>query len=492
MLHIPKVAKLKPKLFKFSNFLVYKEGFCEMVKSGWNLNGNLYDRVDSLCKVLDEAQKAIDKEPTSLGLCEEHAHYLLAFTSATLDEESQKAEFMVWDVMDIEIKEALFSIGDDKASDLNSFTAAFFMKAWDVMGNDVIGVIHDYFANGKLIKEINHTIISLVLKVSTPARINDYRPISCCNVLYKCITKIIANRIKGDLGNLVYINQSAFVLGRRISNNILLTQKLMRNYHSRRGPPRCASKVYIQKAYDIIDWAFLKSILIGFGFHHKMVDWIMVCVSTTSYLVCVNGDLHGWFRGKQGLRQGDPLSPYLFTVVMEVLTLILQQKVYNSEVIQYHHLCEKQRIINLCFADDIFLFAKGRPSSVNVIMQALEEFKNVSRLVLSFGFHHKMVDWIMVCVSTTSYLVCVNGDLHGWFRGKQGLRQGDPLSPYLFTVVMEVLTLILQQKRWPLDWPDRFLDLSSIHVLNLIDDLDDALLWRDTKANHRPFLVACA
>ncbi|GKB64644.1 putative reverse transcriptase domain, reverse transcriptase zinc-binding domain protein, partial [Tanacetum coccineum] len=114
-----------------------------------------------------------------------------------------------------------------------------------------------------------------------------------------------------------------------------------------------------------------------------MVEWIMTCVFTTSYSVCVNGDLHGWFKGKRGLRQGDPLSPYLFTLVMEILTLILQRKVYGSVVFQYNHLCEKQKIINLCFVDDLFLFARGHPSSVDVIMQGLEDFKNIPGLVPS-------------------------------------------------------------------------------------------------------------
>ncbi|GKE43318.1 putative reverse transcriptase domain, reverse transcriptase zinc-binding domain protein, partial [Tanacetum coccineum] len=217
---------------------------------------------------------------------------------------------MVREVTDNEIKEAIFLMGDDKATGLDGFTFAFFKKAWDVVGTDVSNVVRDFFMNGRLLKEINHTIISLVPKVSTPSSINDYRPISCCNVLFKCISKIIANRIKGNLDDIVSINQSAFVSSRRISDNILLTQELMRNYHRRRGPPRCAFKVDIQKAYDTVDWAFLKSILIGFGFHQKMVDWIMTCVTTTTYLVCINGDLHGWFKGKRGLRQGDPLSPY--------------------------------------------------------------------------------------------------------------------------------------------------------------------------------------
>ncbi|GJS42093.1 putative RNA-directed DNA polymerase, eukaryota, reverse transcriptase zinc-binding domain protein [Tanacetum coccineum] len=298
--------------------------------------------------------------------------------------DNSKADCMVRDVTDDEIKSVMFSMGDDRAPGHDGFTAAFFKKAWDVVGGDITCAIRDFFfSNGKLLKELNHTIISLIPKVTTPARINDYRPISCCNVLYKCISKIIANRVKEGLGDIVSINQSAFVPGRRISDNILLTQELMRNYHRRRGPPRCAFKVDIQKAYDTVDWKFLETILVGFGFHPKMVQWIMVCVSGASYSISVNGNVHGWFKGKRGLRQGDPLSPYLFTLVMEILTLLLQRKVRNSDEFQYHHLCEQQRIINLCFADDLFLFARGHPSSVSVIMDALEEFKQVSGLVPS-------------------------------------------------------------------------------------------------------------
>nr|GEV41576.1 hypothetical protein [Tanacetum cinerariifolium] len=94
----------------------------------------------------------------------------------------------------------------------------------------------------------------------------------------------------------------------------------------KRGPPRCAFKVDIQKAYDTVDWGSLPNILIGFGFHEMMISWIMVCVSSTTFSLNINGELCGFFQGKRGLRQGDPMSPYLFTLVMEVLTLMLKQK----------------------------------------------------------------------------------------------------------------------------------------------------------------------
>lgn len=94
-----------------------------------------------------------------------------------------------------------------------------------------------FFVKGKLLREINNTIISLIPKVTTPAKITDYRPKLCCNVRYKCISKIISDRLRNGLSDVVNINQSDFVPGRRISDNILLTQELIKNYHIQRGQP---------------------------------------------------------------------------------------------------------------------------------------------------------------------------------------------------------------------------------------------------------------
>ncbi|GJS72435.1 hypothetical protein Tco_0705276 [Tanacetum coccineum] len=186
----------------------------------------------------------------------------------------QEALNMVRDISNQDIKEAIFSIGDDKSPGPDGYTAAFFKEAWNVIANDVTHAVREFFRNGTILKEINHTIIALLPKVKSPSRVNDYRPISCCNVLFKCISKIIANRIKHCLKTIVSPNQSAFIPGRSITDNILLTQELMHNYHLDRGTPRCAFKVDIQKAYDTVDWDFLRMILIlhGFGFHEKMIS----------------------------------------------------------------------------------------------------------------------------------------------------------------------------------------------------------------------------
>ncbi|GJR74108.1 hypothetical protein Tco_0086473 [Tanacetum coccineum] len=413
VLKLPSVTASKPKLFKFFNFLAYKSNFLGLVEGKWSTEvgghnmfqvvskmkslkkplrkllkdqGNIHEHVNKLRLELDQVQKALVSNAVDSILREKESVYLQAFNDAKIDAErisDISALNMVRDVTNKEIKTAMFDIGDDKAPGPDGFTSTFFKKSWHIVGNDVCNAVRDFFNNGCLLKEINHTFLALIPKVSTPLKVNDYRPISCCNVIYKCISKILTNRVIEGIKDVVSDNQSAFIPGRRISDNILVTQELMHNYHNHRGPPRCAFKIDIQKAYDTVDWAFLENILGCFGFPNAMIRWIMACVSSTSFSLCINGNIHGYFKGKRGLRQGDPLSPYLFTMVMEVLTLILKKRVRNSDLFRYHKQCEELEIINVCFADDLFIFARGDVNSARVILESLEEFKLASGLVPS-------------------------------------------------------------------------------------------------------------
>ncbi|GJU42757.1 hypothetical protein Tco_1195714 [Tanacetum coccineum] len=154
----------------------------------------------------------------------------------------QVATDMIRNVTTQEVKEALFSMGNDKSPGPDGYTACFFKTAWDVVVDDVPNATCEFFRNGNLLKELNHTTIALILKVKSPTSVNDYRPISCCNVLFKCISKIIANRIKHSLKLLISPNQSAFIPGRSITDNMLLTQELMHNYPLGRGTPRASSR----------------------------------------------------------------------------------------------------------------------------------------------------------------------------------------------------------------------------------------------------------
>lgn len=115
-----------------------------------------------------------------------------------------------------------------------------------------MSAILSFFNDGKFLKEVNATIITLFPKVPNPNKMGDCRPISCCNIIYKCITKIHANRLRPCLNGVVSANRTTFVPSRCIAENILLAQELVKNYHKEKGIPRCAMKVDIMKAYDSI------------------------------------------------------------------------------------------------------------------------------------------------------------------------------------------------------------------------------------------------
>nr|GEW90480.1 hypothetical protein [Tanacetum cinerariifolium] len=204
-----------------------------------------------------------------------------------------EALYMIKEVSDIEIKEALFDIDSSKAASPDGYTSC------------------------RILGEINATVITLVPKVDTPNKISDFRPIACCNVLYKCISKIPTNRIKDGLSKVVSLNQSAFIPRRHIQDHILITQELLKGYNMKNGAKRCAMKIDIQKAYDTISWDFLREVMLMVGFHDTMVHWIMTCITSASFSICINGEINGFFKWGRGLRQGDPILPYLFTLVME-------------------------------------------------------------------------------------------------------------------------------------------------------------------------------
>lgn len=290
------------------------------------------------------------------------------------------AEGMVREVMNEEIKEAMFSIGDDKATGPDGYTSKFFKSDWNIIGGDICKAVKEFFSTGKLLKVVNATLIALLPKVDNPQQVTEFRLIALCNVVYKCISKILANRLKESLDDLVDQTQNAFIPGCRISDNILLTQELFRNYHRQIGTPRCAFKVDIKKAYDSVNWDFLMEVLQMFGFPTRMIQWIKECVTTPSYSLIINGQTHGFFKGKKGLRQGDPLSPYLFTLVMQVLSVIIKRRITEDGGFRYHARCEELGITHLCFADDLFLFSYGDPWSVQILKDSLDEFGAASGL----------------------------------------------------------------------------------------------------------------
>lgn len=230
------------------------------------------------------------------------------------DEQKQS---LILPVTPEEIRTALFDISKLKAPGPDGYGSGFFTAAWDIVQQDVISAVTDFFVTGKLLKQVNATRVSLIPKKDCPVVVGDYRPIACCNTIYKIISKVLTTRLSQVLSSIVSDNQSAFLSNRAISDNIMLTQDLVRDYHRKGGGPRCLMKLDIQKTYDSVDWNFLKQIMIGLNFPDKFISWIFVCLSTVRVSFMINGQSQGFIQAKRGLRQGDPISPLLFLLAIE-------------------------------------------------------------------------------------------------------------------------------------------------------------------------------
>ncbi|XP_060170867.1 uncharacterized protein LOC132601823 [Lycium barbarum] len=179
---------------------------------------------------------------------------------------------------------------------------------------------------------------------------------------------------------LIDIGQIAFVPGKMLNDNVIMSHELVKGYNRKGTSPRCMIKIDMQKAYDSIEWVFLEQVLQGLNFPAKFVTWIMTCARTVSYSILVNGSPTIPFTEKRGVRQGDPLSPYVFVLVMEFLTRILKQLKSNPKF-QYHPRCKKLNIVQLSFADDLLLFCKGEVRSAELLYHAFQQFSNASGLI---------------------------------------------------------------------------------------------------------------
>ncbi|KAG7594282.1 Reverse transcriptase domain [Arabidopsis thaliana x Arabidopsis arenosa] len=258
------------------------------------------------------------------------------------------------EVTNEEVKKVLFSMPANKSPGPDGYTSEFFKSAWPLIENDFTVAIQSFFKKGFLPKGVNTTILALIPKKENAQVMKDYRPISCCNVLYKVISKILANRLKDLLPQIVSSNQSAIVKDRLLMENVLLASELVKDYHKEDISPRCAMKIDISKAFDSVQWTFLLNTLQALNFPESA----------------------------RGLRQGCALSPYLFVICMNVLSHLIN-KAAAEKKFGYHPRCQNILLTHLCFADDLMIFAEGTKRSVEGVITIFDKFASISGLKIS-------------------------------------------------------------------------------------------------------------
>jgi hypothetical protein len=255
-----------------------------------------------------------------------------------------------------EIGDALFQIGPLKAPGPDGYPARFLQRNWGTLKNDVVAAVQRFFDEGIMPDEVNDTSIVLIPKKNNPEELKDYRPISLCNVLFKIVSKCLVNRLRPLLQDIIGPYQSAFIPGRLITDNALIAFECIHSIQTGSRGDFCAYKLDMAKAYDRVDWRFLEGVLVKLGFHSKWIRWVMMCVTTVRYSVRFNGHLLDSFSPSRGLRQGNPLSPYLFLFIADGLSTLIRHEIESASLWELHICRRGPSISHLLFADDCLLF----------------------------------------------------------------------------------------------------------------------------------------
>ncbi|RVW99807.1 LINE-1 retrotransposable element ORF2 protein [Vitis vinifera] len=239
--------------------------------------------------------------------------------------------------------------------------------------------VEEFHNNGIINQNTNASFIILLPKKSQSKKISDFRPISLITCLYKVIAKVLSGLLGGVLLETIHSTQGAFVQGRQILDAVLIANEIV-DEKRRSREEGVVFKIDFEKAYDHVKWDFLDHVLEKKGFSSKWRIRMRGCLSSVSYAILVNGNAKGWVKASKGLRQGDPLSPFLFTIVANMLSRMLLKAEERSLLEGFRVGRNRCRVSHLQFADDTILFANSCTEELQTLKSLLLVFGQVSGL----------------------------------------------------------------------------------------------------------------
>ncbi|CAN1817880.1 LINE-1 retrotransposable element ORF2 protein [Linum perenne] len=294
-------------------------------------------------------------------------------------------QWLCKEVSEEEIKNAVFQMGANKSPGPDGFPGLFYQKYWDVVKEQLCREVRKFFEMSTMPPGWNDTNVAIIPKIPNPETISQFRPISCCNFRYKVISKIMATRLKNWMPRIVSDLQAAFTKGRAIQDNIVIVHEVIHHFKNRATKLQwdMMVKMDMKKAYDMVEWDCLDGILRKMGFSHTWVTWINECVRTVKFSILVNGNPTDQFTPTRGIRQGDPLSPFLFIILSNALSVLINTKVERGELKGVKLNARCPTLTHVLFADDTILFGEASVTEARAFIDTMTRYGNMTGQVVN-------------------------------------------------------------------------------------------------------------
>ncbi|GMI86526.1 hypothetical protein HRI_002321900 [Hibiscus trionum] len=285
-----------------------------------------------------------------------------------------------------DVIEAVRSMGPLKAAGEDGLGAIFYQRFWHILGDEVADFCISAAEGNKDLATINKTHIVLIPKVTDPLHMSQFRPISLCNVLFKIISKLFASRLQKVIHACIDEAQCAFVPGRLISDNIIVAYELLHAMKLKRTGKlgNFALKLDMSKAYNRVEWPFLESVLNRMGFDANWTRRMMDCVKSVSYAITINGQVGESFTPTRGIRQGDPLSPFLFVICGEGHSALLRRGTQEEKIRGFRITRSAPLVSHLIFADDSYIFGEATAVGAANLKDILNTYSRCSGQLINF------------------------------------------------------------------------------------------------------------
>lgn len=346
------ISKNMPKLVNNQNTIIEdQKGIEREVKTFYE---NLYKKRNTTDYDIDRLVRSIPK------LSNEEQHSLSG--KITIEEATN----------------SLKNMKNGKSPGTDGFTVEFFKFFWKSIGHFVVRSLNEAYEDGELSTTQKEGLVICLPKGDKQKEyIRNWRPITLLNVVYKIGSSCIANRIKTVLSKLISQDQTGFMANRYIGDNIRLIYDLI-SYLNIKNAPGLLLSIDFEKAFDSLSWNFMFKVLKAYGFGDSISRWVETFYNSIKSSVVVNGNSTQWFNVERGCRQGDPISPYLFILSVEILSIMIKEE----KSIKGIHVDDVEYKIAQ-FADDTQLLNEGDRTSFEQTIHILDTFGRASGLLMN-------------------------------------------------------------------------------------------------------------